>query len=246
MRRTVLLGSIALHVAIGALLLGIDRGGPPPPPPPPRTIDIEIVPPPALRRVPDAGGGAPGAPSVPASAPGSGARPSVRPPSSPSTLPAGRGGSGPAPAAAPAAGAPLAITGFDLGAPGGGGGEGGGLGGGRGAGLGLGAGAGLALSVLPPPPPPPPPPLEKPSKARPAKLIYPARDREADDSEMFVARLIVDTDGSVVGAHLVRAPSGRRGDVASSLVWRFRYAPALDDDGRAVRTTIDQRFLVGH
>jgi hypothetical protein len=29
-------------------------------------------------------------------------------------------------------------------------------------------------------------------------------------------------------------------------VWRFRYAPALDDAGRAIRAIIEQRFLVGH
>ena len=242
MRRGVVLGSIALHAAIGALLLGIDRGGPAPPPPPPHTIDVEIVPPPAARRAPDPGGGASGAAAVPASAPGEQARPSAAPRPAPPAQPARRGGS----ASASAAGGPLAITGFDLGAPGGGGGEGGGLAGGRGTGLGLGSSSGLALAVLPPPPPsPPPPPVEKPSKARPPKLIYPARDREADDSELFVARLTVDTDGYVVGAHLVRAPGDRRGDVASQLVWRFRYAPALDDDGRAIRSTIDQRFLVG-
>ncbi len=63
---------------------------------------------------------------------------------------------------------------------------------------------------------------------------------------MFVARLTVDTDGYVVGARLVRGIGGPRDELASQLVWRFRYAPALDDDGRAIRATIEQRFLVGH
>ena len=62
---------------------------------------------------------------------------------------------------------------------------------------------------------------------------------------MFVARVTVDTDGYVIGAHLVSTPAGRRDDVASQLIWRFRYAPALDHEGRAIRSTIDQRFLVG-
>lgn len=61
-----------------------------------------------------------------------------------------------------------------------------------------------------------------------------------------MARLTVDTDGYVVGARLLRGIGGPRDELASQLVWRFRYAPARDGDGRAIRATIEQRFLVGH
>ena len=33
--------------------------------------------------------------------------------------------------------------------------------------------------------------------------------------------------------------------LASQMIWRFRYAPALDAEGRPIRATLDQRFLVG-
>ena len=118
---------------------------------------------------------------------------------------------------------------------------------GQGSGAGLGFGDGLGASPsLPPPPPASPLPVEQPpSKARPPKLIYPSRDRESAESETFVARLTIDPDGYVVGARLVHGLGGSRDELASQLVWRFRYAPALDDEGRAIRSTIDQRFLVG-
>ncbi|MEJ7597880.1 MAG: hypothetical protein WKG01_08235 [Kofleriaceae bacterium] len=121
-------------------------------------------------------------------------------------------------------------------------GRGNGLGGGPGAGSGFGlGGANLERAELPPPPPPPPPIV---SKARPAKLVYPTREREAEDGEPFVARVIVDHEGYVVGAHLVRGQGGRRDEVATEMIWKFRYAPALDDAGMPVRSTLDQPFLV--
>jgi len=61
---------------------------------------------------------------------------------------------------------------------------------------------------------------------------------------MFVARIVVDNDGYVVGAHLVRGFGGPRDAEAANLIWRFRYDPALDDDGHPIRSTFDQRFLV--
>jgi hypothetical protein len=82
------------------------------------------------------------------------------------------------------------------------------------------------------------------SRARPPRLIYPTRDREVDDSLLFVARLTIDSEGFVVGARLVRGTGGGRDDQAANAVWRFRYSPALDDAGRPTPATIDQRFLV--
>jgi len=130
-----------------------------------------------------------------------------------------------------------------LGGPAAGAGE---LAGGSGlGGLGLGAGARIDTAVivgpLPVPTPEPPP---APSRARAPQLIYPARDREGDDSALFVARLTIDPDGFVVGAHLVRGVGGRRDDLAASAVWRFRYRPALDAGGRPIQASIEQRFLV--
>jgi TonB-like protein len=206
--------------------------------------------------VPDAGGGPRGGSR------GALAIPAPQPIPAPRPAPAAAPRPTPTPTPAPAAAAPsrLAITGYDRGVPESSGrtGGGAGLGDGPGDSSGDGPGRGLGLGELPalpappalpavPPPPPLPPPAEKPpSKARPPKLIYPARDRQGDEAETFVARLTVDTDGYVVGAHLVRGIGSSRDELASQLVWRFRYAPALDDDGRAIRATIDQRFLVGY
>lgn len=127
--------------------------------------------------------------------------------------------------------------------PGGARGDGGGIGGGHGIGIGLGTGANLEIPDLPPPPPRPAV-HEVASRARPAKLIYPSREREVEDSRLYVARVVVDHEGYVVGAHLVRGFGGRGDDQAADLVWRFRYAPALDDAGRAIRSTVDQRFMI--
>ena len=117
--------------------------------------------------------------------------------------------------------------------------------GGHGQGTGIGFGDGGTIHPLEHLRPPPAPRGDPPSKARPARLIYPTRQRDVDDAELFVARVIVDDEGFVVGAKLVRGFGGRRDEVAAQLIWRFRYAPALDVDGRPIRSTLEQRFLVG-
>jgi len=122
------------------------------------------------------------------------------------------------------------------------GGEGTGVGGNRGSGIGFGDGGRIVLAEEPFALPPP---AEKPaSKARPAKLIYPTRSRDLGEERLFVARVTVDTDGYVVGAKLVRGHTGPRDDEAADLIFRFRYLPALDDDGRAIRSTFEQPFHV--
>ena len=63
-------------------------------------------------------------------------------------------------------------------------------------------------------------------------------------ASLFVAHLTIDDEGFVVGALLVRGVGGSRDDQAASCVWRFRYSPALDDDGRPVAAAIDQPFLL--
>jgi hypothetical protein len=116
----------------------------------------------------------------------------------------------------------------------------GGTGNGRGSGIGFGDGGGISAGA----PPPPPPPAPKLSKARPARLIFPSRQRDVDDGELYVMRVTVDADGFVAGATLVRGFGGRRDEVASAQIWRFRYDPARDDDGTPVRSVLEQRFLV--
>lgn len=120
------------------------------------------------------------------------------------------------------------------------------VGGGRGRGRGIGFGDGGGLPIPPAAPTPPPAPSgDPPSKARPATLIFPVRQRDVDDAELFIARVTIDHEGFVVGAKLVRGFGGPRDEQASDLIWRFRYAPALDAAGRPIRSTLDQRFLVG-
>ena len=122
------------------------------------------------------------------------------------------------------------------------GGEGTGTGGNRGSGIGFGDGGKIVVAeeqiVLPPP-------AERAvSKARPAKLIYPTRNRDLGEDALFIAQITVDTDGYVVGAKLVRGLSGPRDSEAADLIFRFRYLPALDDAGHAIRSTFEQPFHV--
>ncbi len=125
------------------------------------------------------------------------------------------------------------------------GGEGDGVGGHRGSGIGFGDGGRIVLAeqqfALPEAPAAVVPP---PSKARPAKLIYPTRERDLGEEKLFVARVTVDTDGYVVGAKLVKGSSGPRDAEAADLIFRFRYAPALDHSGRAIASTFEQPFHV--
>jgi hypothetical protein len=106
-------------------------------------------------------------------------------------------------------------------------------------GIGFGAGGSLASPIdtarLATPEPP------KKSLARPPRLIWPSRQGEIGDESLYVAHLTVDTDGYVAAARLVQ---GTRGLGAADAIWRFRYDPALDDEGQPVAATIDQPFLL--
>jgi hypothetical protein len=120
-------------------------------------------------------------------------------------------------------------------------GAGGGIGDGRGPGIGFGEGGRIATRASVPAPPAPPPP----SRARPAKLLQPARDVEViDDSYLFVARVTVDEDGDVAAVHMITTHPGLRGEQAASAIWTFHYAPALDDAGTPIRSTFEQPFQV--
>jgi hypothetical protein len=119
-----------------------------------------------------------------------------------------------------------------------------GLGGGTGRGIGFGAGRGDSDAALAAFAVPTPDLVPRPSRARPPHLVYPRRNRDVDESRLFVARLTIDTDGFVVGAQLVGGRGERGADRAANAVWRFRYRPALDAAGRPITVTIDQRFLV--
>ena len=112
---------------------------------------------------------------------------------------------------------------------------------GHGPGIGFGEGGGIATRASVPAPPAPPPP----SRARPAKLLQPARDVEViDDSYLFVARVTVDEDGDVAAVHMITTHPGLRGEQAASAIWTFHYAPALDDAGTPIRSTFEQPFQV--
>jgi hypothetical protein len=142
---------------------------------------------------------------------------------------------------------PLGSDGADAAAGGarGDGGDGGGRGGGHGRGIGRGVGTGLGALASTGERMPAPPPAPKASKARPAKLIYPTRDTPIVDGQVYIARVKIDAEGFVVGARLTQRLGGTEDDDAASLIFRFRYAPALDDDGRPIRSEVDQQFLVG-
>jgi hypothetical protein len=121
------------------------------------------------------------------------------------------------------------------------GGIGSGDGAGRGRGIGFGEGGGIATTAGVPAPPAPPPP----SRARPAKLLRPSRDREVlDDDYLFVARVTVDEAGDVAAVRMITTHPGLRGDQAASAIWSFHYAPALDDAGLPIRSTFEQPFQI--
>ena len=61
---------------------------------------------------------------------------------------------------------------------------------------------------------------------------------------MFVAKVTVDEDGSVVGARMLTTRPGSRSEHAANAIWTFRYAPALDDGGKPIRSTFEQPFQV--
>ena len=116
---------------------------------------------------------------------------------------------------------------------------------GNGNGNGIGFGNGGGVRVVRDVPAPPMPEVAPASKARPAKLIWPNRDVEVeDDSYLFTARVTVDDAGDVVGALMLTSRQGSRADRAADAIWSFRYAPALDDAGRPVRSTFEQSFQV--
>jgi hypothetical protein len=120
-------------------------------------------------------------------------------------------------------------------------GNGTGIGNGTGSGIGLGAGGGIRVAQDVPAPPPPP----AISKARPAKLVWPNRDEEVDDdANLFIAKVTVDAEGFVVGARMTKSRNGAKADRAADAIWTFRYAPALDDDGRPIKSTFEQSFQV--
>lgn|GEM_PF-2568931 len=243
MRLTTLGLSIAGHLALGFVLASLATHAPPPPAPS-TTIELVDAAPPASPIVATAeaslaGGARTG---TPRSAPRVAARSLVGPARtriarSEVTLDDGD----------PRGDVRIETGGGDLGIDAGvvgdgeGRGHGGGIGAGHGRGIGLGDGAritseAVALAT-------PPAPIA--SKARVAKLVYPVREREVDDSELFVARVTIDDEGFVVGAKLVRGFGGPRDAQAADLIWKFRYAPALDDEGHPIRSTFEQRFLVG-
>lgn len=247
-RTTAVVGSLVVHAVLAAALLSVERGDRTAVTPARQALElvdpaepadvIELEVPPAPRAASGGGGPRGGLAGTPA-------RVATREPT-----PAHRDRSRPVvkqvmdPGALHSDADPRGTMTIDPGgdAPGeGGGGHGaGGRGDGRGAGIGFGDGGGI--SALPPPAPPPAaPPV---SKARPPRLIFPTRQHEVEDGATFVMRVTIDREGFVAGARLVHGFGGRRDEQASDLIWRFRYAPALDDLGRPIAATIDQPFLV--
>jgi hypothetical protein len=236
MARIALAGSLALHAIAAVLVLAIDHEERPRTAAPPVAIEMVAAPVP-IRELPiavpsPAGGGAIAVPAPMSSR-------------APARVPQ-RARSVPARSVRDLVG-PIALDGadpIDGGDLAGDGGTGTGTGDGIGGGLGLGDGGGLVVGELPRPPAAPvaAPPR---SRARPARLIYPVRQHNGDDSEMFVARITVDDEGYVAGARLVRGfdlPGSRD---AEGLIFKFRYEPALDDAGHAIASTFDQGFFVG-
>jgi hypothetical protein len=118
-----------------------------------------------------------------------------------------------------------------------------GAGGGIGDGEGSSAG-GWADRDLPPPPAPAAPPR--------ASVARPCRAPGVPDATSTSTMLTCSWRGSRSTGRrcgrraLIKGVDLARADVAAAQIWRFRYAPALDDSGRPQRVTIDQQFTLGH
>ncbi len=82
------------------------------------------------------------------------------------------------------------------------------------------------------------------SKARPARLIWPTRSAEADRGTLIVLTVTVDDDGFVTGVRVKRGVTLRRDEQAADGAWKFRYDPARDDDGRPIRSVVEQPVVV--
>ncbi|MEZ4404373.1 MAG: hypothetical protein R3B06_30410 [Kofleriaceae bacterium] len=90
--------------------------------------------------------------------------------------------------------------------------------------------------------PPRPPPRR--SLARPARLIWPTRTADASAGQAGEVRVTVDTDGIVVGVRTLPGRTSSADRRAADAVWRFRYDPARDADGRPVRSTFMQAYVL--
>jgi outer membrane biosynthesis protein TonB len=253
-REIALVGSIAIHVAIfavGIATCASSRDAPDRAPPTIQIVDIQMVAPPAVEHALDdvAGGGGGSPPAITQHAK---PKPTKKPPRPRPARPIEPETLEPAPAAAPstttettpiettpatsANATPAAsATGGSGGGIGGGTGTGRGTGSGTGVGTGSGTRTGTGTGLKPKP---------RVSRARPAKLRWPTRQREEVEDWVFVVMLTVDIDGDVVGAKLVKGHSFHENEKAMDAVWRFHYDPALDHDGRPIRSQVRQRFMI--
>ena len=111
---------------------------------------------------------------------------------------------------------------------------------GRGDGSGAGSGRGRARYVDRGPLPA----ADKPSLARPARLIYPNRDRETRENRLFIVVLNVDAKGYVSGVRLKKGLDFHSNGKALDAVWRFRYDPARDKEGKPIASMVTQKFML--
>lgn len=83
-----------------------------------------------------------------------------------------------------------------------------------------------------------------PSRARPPELVYPKKDGPEREGQVFVVLLTIDKDGYVDGVRLRQGVNPHKDRKALDAIWRFRYRPALDDNGRPIAYKLVQRFML--
>jgi protein TonB len=259
-REIAIVGSVALHVAIFAIGVATCSSRAPARRGTTRIelVDVQLLAPPVIEKTLDAidrggdeaAGGGGGSPPViqkakPAPKPTPAKKPAPRPepprepvePEKPDAATVTASATATAAATASAIASAATAT-SEAGSGGGiGGGHGSGKGTGTGSGIGAGTGTGTGTGTGGK--------RARPiSKARPAKLLWPTRQREEVEEWVFVVMLTVDTDGGVVGAKLIKGHSLHDNEKALDAVWRFHYDPALDHAGRPVRSQVRQRFMI--
>lgn len=102
----------------------------------------------------------------------------------------------------------------------------------------------MTVAEIPRPPPVKVAPPTPKSRARPARLIWPVRDRPETEGDVFVVHLKISADGYVTGVRLVKGTTRHANAKAEEGAWRFRYDPARDDAGEPIASELEQKLMI--
>jgi TonB family protein len=92
---------------------------------------------------------------------------------------------------------------------------------------------------LPPPPPPPPPPKkvvirDKPAVIEEVTIPYPAEARRLEIEGDVKLEVSINEKGMVTKVKILKDPGGGLGEAAAKALKKFKFSPAITDQGKAV------------